>query len=239
MKECVQCFWLSDHREFLEEAAVTGSPAEPKSCRMFVLELPLSNFILWPSVCSKPGCVGTCCLSLGVSSSTQNRKPWFCAKWWAGTSQAPVGFWAAPWGGAELFEPREPSASWRRDPCGSPPRHVESGGSGWGQPKAPSEAEGRALFCWMGQGMLWASQRAWPALLTPEDRSCALTEAVPECFNWVGSAQTPLNVKLSSVFSLLCLFSKANDHQALKTQFWALEMLRHLVSYLQKSMPSP
>lgn len=74
MKECAQCFWISDHTEFLEEAATTGSLVEPKFSRIFVLELPLSNFILWPSVYSKPGCVGICCFSLGVSSFTHKKE---------------------------------------------------------------------------------------------------------------------------------------------------------------------
>lgn len=60
--------------EFLGEAAVTGSPAEPRFCRMFVLELPLSNFILWLSVFSKLCGFGILCFSLGVSSSTQNKE---------------------------------------------------------------------------------------------------------------------------------------------------------------------
>lgn len=47
MKGCVQCFWLTDHMEFLEEVAVTRSPVEPKFCRIFVVVLSLSSFILW------------------------------------------------------------------------------------------------------------------------------------------------------------------------------------------------
>lgn len=74
IKECVQGVWMSDHREFLEEAAVTGSPVEPKFCRMFVLELPLSNFILCTA---NLGVLGSAAFPLGFPLPHKRRSTGF------------------------------------------------------------------------------------------------------------------------------------------------------------------
>lgn len=74
-KGCVPYFWMSDHLEFLEAAAVTGSPVEPKFCGMFVLELSLPNFILRRGLHSKPGVLGSAAFPLAFPLPHKKKTP--------------------------------------------------------------------------------------------------------------------------------------------------------------------
>lgn len=145
-KGCVPCFWMSDHLEFLEAAAVTGSPVEPKFYRMFVLELSLPNFILWRGVHGKPGVLGSAAFPLGFPLPRKKNPTSFVLNF----KLAPA---RTPWDSEHLVEKVLSCLSpvGPQHPEGvipvvlSAPRRVDSGGSEWGQPK--TSVKSRALFC--------------------------------------------------------------------------------------------
>lgn len=120
--------------------------------------------------------LGSSAFPLGFPLPHKTKKHWVCAKFQTGITQVSVWFWAPRGEGAELLKP------WRRNPCGAPRRVEQWQWMGTAQNSHPELSF--VVLNWALSGLGTPESLASPA---------APLEAVPECFHWVGSAQTSLN----------------------------------------------